>query len=164
MQRKEPWDSSDYKANELTLSLFGLTEEVLEMTKMPKQVNNYLEAKVILKSQIGKSLISKGGLVAFISKNSAKEILSGKAVENSFEKHAHLLAVVNIDRLFVNAIEPWLFNLKPEKANDSLDSVRRLYSIMNYEERLVIVKITVKVFKNPKDRNRIYSIKVLDVL
>jgi hypothetical protein len=62
-----------------------------------------------------------------------------------------------------NAIEPWAFDLNPEKNNDSLTGIRRLFAPMEYGGKLVVVKITVKEMKNPKDGNRIYTIKALEI-
>ena len=161
--KKEAWDSSDQKANELTLSMFGTPEDVREKAKMPKRASNYSEAKDILNSLINKPLVSMGGLVAFISKNSAKELLSGAAVGNSYEKQAHLIAVANIDKLFSNAVEPWNFDLNPVKSNEGLKAIRRLYSPMLYKDRIVPVKLTVKEIKNDNEGNRLYSLKAIDV-
>jgi hypothetical protein len=160
---KEPWDSSDEKAKELKISDFGTPEEVREMAKMPKSAYSFSEVKEIFNGLIGKPLASKGGLVAFISRNSAKEILSGKAVENSFERPAHLLAAANVDRLFSNAVEPWKFGMNPEKANEGLNAIRRLYSPMLYGGRIIPVKLTVKEIKNRNAGNRIYSLKAIDI-
>jgi len=34
---------------------------------------------------------------------------------------------------------------------------------MEYEDKIIVVRITVKEMKNPKDGNRLYTIKALDV-
>ncbi len=52
------------------------------------------------------------------SDEKVKEILSGEAIKNFFERQAHLLAAANVGRLFRNAIEAWKFNVNPEKSND----------------------------------------------
>jgi len=81
----------------------------------------------------------------------------------SYDLKAHLLAAGNIDKLYINAIEPWDFEMNPNKNNDNLVSIHRLFAPMEYEKKIVVVKITVKEMKNPNDRNRIYTIKALDV-
>ena len=161
--KKESWDSSDQKVRELTISMFGTTEEVGEMAIMPKAAHNFSEAKEILNELIGKPLTNKGGLVVFISKNAAKEILSGKTVGNSFDRDVHLLAVANVEKLFSNAVEPWDFDFNPEKSNDGLKAIRRLYSPMFYKDRVVVVKLTVKEIKNKNEGNRLYSLKAIDI-
>jgi hypothetical protein len=89
--------------------------------------------------------------------------LNGKSVEGSFEKQAHLNAAVNLPELFPNAIEPWEFGLNPEKSNDSINAIRRLYAPMCFKGKVIPVKITVKEMKNPKDGNRIYTLRAIDV-
>ena len=156
---KEPWDSSDLKANELLLSMF---ENIESFCEMPKKVNYFYEARVILSELVNKPLISTNGLVAYISKNSAKELLCGAAVNNSFEKQAHLIGIANIEQLFSNAIEPWDFNLNPEKSNEGLKAIRRLYSPMFYNDRIILIKLTVKEMKNKNEGNRLYSLKAIN--
>jgi hypothetical protein len=90
-------------------------------------------------------------------------LLSGAALDKSFDFHAHLWAAANIDKLFSNAIEPWKFEPNPYKNNDSLQEVMRFYAPMEYGGRIIISKITVKEMKNPKDGKRIYSIRAIDV-
>jgi hypothetical protein len=162
LEEKERWDSSDEKAKELSLLMFGTPEEVREMAKMPKSANTFAGVKEILEDVIGKPLNSAEGLIAVISKKSAKKILSGKAVESSFEREAHLLAAANVERLFSNAVEPWAFGLNPEKSNLGLTAIRRLYSPMLYKGRVVPVKLTVKEMKNRNEGNRLYSLKAID--
>jgi hypothetical protein len=163
VEGKEHWDSSDEKAKELKISDFGTIEKVREMVKMPKPAHTFTEARNILGSLIGNPLKSAGGLTATISKNSAKEILSGKAVKNSFERQAHLLATANVEKLFFNAIEPWNFELNPEKPNDGIRTIRRLYAPMLYNGKIVPVKLTVKELKNRNEGNRLYSLRAISV-
>jgi hypothetical protein len=120
-----------------------------------------VEQKERWDSLIGNPLKSASGLTATISKNSVKEILSGKAVENSFERQAHMLAVANVDKLFSNAIEPWDFELNPEKSNEGMKAIRRLYAPMLYNDRIIPVKLTVKEIKNLNEGNRLYSLKAI---
>ena len=54
--------------------------------------------------------------------------------------------------------------MNPNKNNDSLIIVHRLFALMEYHNQIAVVKITVKEMKNPNDGNRIYAIKVLDIL
>jgi hypothetical protein len=89
--------------------------------------------------------------------------LSGTSVEDSHNYKAHILAAGNIDQLYTNAIEPWNFEMNPDKNNDGLISVHRLFAPMEYEGIINVAKITVKEMKNPNDGNRIYTIKTLDV-
>jgi len=160
---QESWDSSDQKAHELDISIFGTHEEIHQKAEMPRRAYSFDEANKIIDTLINKPLVSVHGLTAFVSKNSAKEMLSGKAVKSSFERPAHLLAVVNVDKLFSNAVEPWNFGVNPQKPNEGLKAIRRLYSPMLYDGRIVLVKLTVKEMKNQNEGNRLYSLKAIDV-
>jgi len=161
--KKEPWDSSDEKAKKLKIDDFGHINQVRIMVSMERKCETYAQARDILSSLVGHPLTSRSGLQAVISKNSIKKILSSKSVDDSYEFKAHLLAAGNLDKLYTNAIEPWSFQMNPDKNNDSLASVHRLFAPMRFKEQIVVVKITVKKMKNPKDGNRIYDIKALDV-
>ncbi|GMO51964.1 MAG: hypothetical protein Pg6C_17110 [Treponemataceae bacterium] len=160
---KEPWGSSDEKAKELKLSDFGTPEEVREMAKMPVEARGYAQVRGNLLEIVGKPIRSKSGLTATITRNSIDKLLSGKSVEGSFEKQAHLNAAANIAKLFPNAIEPWEFRMNPEKSNADIKAVRRLYAPMYFNNRIVPVKITVKEMKNLKDGNRIYTLRAIDI-
>jgi hypothetical protein len=69
--------------------------------------------------------------------------LSGKSVEGSFEKQAHLNAEANLGRIFPNAVEPWEFGMNPDKSNADIMAVRRLYAPMYFSGRIVPVKIKI---------------------
>ena len=64
-------------------------------------------------------------MTAVISRKSIKEILSGECARKSFDIKAHLKAAVNIDRKY-------------------------LFTLMEYKERIVPVKFSVKEFKDRK--------------
>jgi hypothetical protein len=121
---KEPWDSSDEKARELKISDFGTPEEVREMAKMPVEARGYAQVRGVSPEIAGKPLRSKSGLTATITRNSIDKLLSGKSVEGSFEKQAHLNAAANLVKLFPNAVEPWEFGMNPEKLNADIKAVR----------------------------------------
>ena len=157
------WDSSDDAARTLELSDFGVYAQVHAMAQMDRVPETYNQAREILSSLVGQLLASRSGLHATLSKNSIEEILSGTSKDASYDLKAHLLAAGNIDKLYNNAIEPWTFEMNPNKNNSNLVSVHRLFASMRYKEDIIVVKITVKEMKNSNDRNRIYTIKVLDV-
>ncbi|GHT69566.1 hypothetical protein FACS1894110_19270 [Spirochaetia bacterium] len=110
---KEPWDSSTEKAKALTIEDFGTLDEVKEMAKGP--------------------FTNKTGLIATLSKTSINKILNNKAKNQSFNEEAHILAAVNVDRLFFNAIEPWKFELDPRKENTQLNNRMFFYSPMEFD-------------------------------
>jgi len=162
--KKERWDRSDDLARTLQAEDFGPIDRVREMAHMSRQCETYAQARKIMSSLIGYPLVSGSGLQAAISGKSIEKILSGKSIADSHDFKSHLLAAGNIDQLYINAIEPWNFEMNPDKNNDGLERVHRLFSPMEYKGDINIVKITVKEMKNPKDGNRIYTIKALDVL
>jgi hypothetical protein len=161
--RKEPWDSSNDLARTLQMADFGFPDQVRVMAHMDRQPKTYDQAREVLFSLVGYTMVSRSGLHAILSKNSIEEILSGTSKNASYDLKAHLLAAGNIDKLYINAIEPWDFEMNPNKNNDNLVSIHRLFAPMEYEKQIVVVKITVKEMKNPNDGNRIYTIKALDV-
>ncbi|MDR1803193.1 MAG: hypothetical protein LBQ94_06250 [Treponema sp.] len=130
---------------------------------MERNCETYTKTREILSSLVGHLLTNRSGLRAAISMNSIKKILSVKSVEDSLAYEAHLLAAGNLDKLYANAIEPWSFQMNPNKNNDNLLVIHRLFAPMDYNNQIAVVKITVKEMKNPKDGNRIYAIKALDV-
>ena len=161
---KEPWDSSSEKAGELKAGDFGMPEEVWEMAKMPRTAKNRKEAVAILKQIAGKGeLKSKSGLTATLSGKSIDEIVSGQAMQHSFDATAHWQVAANVDKLFSNAIEPWRFELNPAKNNDNLKDRRYLYAPMEHEGRLLPVKLTVKEYLQEGTSRRIYSVEAINV-
>jgi hypothetical protein len=81
----------------------------------------------------------------------------------SYGKMAHFHVVANIDKLFFNAIEPWKFELNPNKNNTDLDMRRYLYAPCKYDDRIFPVKITVKEMKSELEGKRLYSVEAIDV-
>ena len=161
--RKEPWDSSTERAKNLTIRDFGLPEEARKMAKPVRMAHTFSEARDILTNMINRPLTSRNNLMAILSKNSIKKILSGPAVEDSMNRNAHLLAAANLDKLYSNAIEPWSFELNPNKYNENIANIHRLYAPLQYNDKIITVKITVKEMKNEREGCRVYSIEAIDV-
>jgi hypothetical protein len=67
-----------------------------------------------------------------------------KAVDKSFNREVHFLAAANFEKLFSHAIEPFNFDKDTEKNNEHLKVIRRLYSPMTFNGRIVPVKFTIK--------------------
>ncbi|MDR1931457.1 MAG: hypothetical protein LBQ57_01415 [Spirochaetales bacterium] len=125
MAGKEPWDSSNKKAKELKISDFGTPEEVREMAKPIRTAKDRGDAAKILKEIAQKGeLTSKSGIGASLSGKSVDKIMSGQAIRQSFIQNAHWQAAANVDKLFSNAIEPWEFELDPDKNNENLKNRR----------------------------------------
>jgi hypothetical protein len=159
----EKFDSSNDKARILTSEDFGTPESVREQARTIRTAKNRQEATQILKEIIKHGpMTSKSGLTARIPGKSIGKMVSSEAVKASFNPEAHYLAVANIDKLFPNAIEPWDFELNPHKNNDGLKARRYLYAPINFNERIAVVKFTVKEYIDPKFANKIYSIEAID--
>jgi ABC-type ATPase with predicted acetyltransferase domain len=160
----EPWDSSDRKANELILSMFGTADEVAEMAKPIRMASTRYEAAQLLKGIVDKGeLISRNGVKARLTPRTISKIVSNSAINNTIGSKAHYLAAANIDKYFTNAIEPWKFEMNPAKHNDELKARRYLFAPMEYQNRILPVKFTVKEYKDPSINTKIYSIEAIDV-
>jgi hypothetical protein len=142
--------------------MFGTPENVKKMVKTGTAAQTREEARNSLKNCIGKPLKSRSGIEATISKNSIEKILSGKATDKSFNPKAHFLAAANLEKLFVNALEPFKFPLNPDKRNENYQEVRRLYAPMAFEGRIIPVKFTIMVMRNEKEGKRVYSLEAID--
>ena len=125
--KKEPWDSSSEKANTLKIEDFGTPDEVREMARPIRYAENRQEASKILKKIANQGpLTNKQGLTVTLSSDSRGKIISSKALSTSYDQKAHFLAVANLDNLFFNSIEPWKYELNPNKNNDDLKARRYL--------------------------------------
>jgi hypothetical protein len=160
----EPWNTSRAKARELRLEQWGTPEEVAEMATPLRRAASRQAAMDCLKEIAGHGpFTSRSGLPARLPGRSLGKIVSNAAVVASFCPEAHYLAAANVDKLYSNAIEPWKFDLNPNKANMGLKARRYLYAPLEYGGRIVIAKITVKEYKDPELKNKIYSIEAVDV-
>jgi hypothetical protein len=162
---KEPWDSSSEKAKSLKVEDFGTPETVEETAKPIRFVWDRRAAVDVLKEiiKVTPVLTSKSETRARISSKSAGKLVSSDAVKASFDEKAHFLAVANLDRLFVNAIEPWKFELNPNKNNQGLKERKYLYAPLIYDGKVIPVKFTVKSFQNNDLMDKIYSIEAINV-
>jgi hypothetical protein len=167
-----PWDSSNKKANELTLSMFGTAEEVAEMAKPIRVVNTRRGAREALEAIItnngtenvsARELTSRSGLSAYLRRSSIGKLVSAIQTKN-MPVEALWLATANIDKLYSNAIEPWKFELNPNKSNDGLKDRFILYAPLEYKNHIIPVKITVKEYRDPQVPKKIYSVETVDVV
>ncbi|MDR3284837.1 MAG: methyltransferase domain-containing protein [Treponema sp.] len=160
------WDTSTEKATELREEYFGTPEELREKARPERQARNKEEADSILKEIAKNGLLHNAAnpaLVVTLSNTSIRKILDDKAVKKSFSEGAHFLGAANIDKLFLNAIEPWQFRLDPRKENRDIQSRKFLYSPLLFEEKIVPVKLTVKQYKTEANGIRLYSIEAIDI-
>jgi hypothetical protein len=133
------------------------------MAKPIRSAANRQEAVKILKCLAEKGpLINKRGLIVTLSSDSRGKIVSSKALKTSYGQKAHFMAVANIDKLFFNAIEPWEFELNPHKNNNDLTARHYLYAPLEFANKLIPVKLTVKEYKDTLLNKRLYSIEAID--
>jgi len=158
----EPWDAIRTKADELRPDCWGTPEEVSAMSAPIRKAVTRKEATAILK-EIARHgpLTSRSGLTARIQRRSVGKLVSSVAVHSSFSPEAHYLAAANIDKFFSSAIEPWFFELNPNKNNEGLKARRYLFAPMEYLGHIAIIKITVKEYHG--EENKLYSIEALDI-
>ena len=153
----EAWDKSNEKAMELRPDHWGTPDEVEAMAEPARFADNRRAAMDYLKSIAENSpFTSRSGLTARLSKRSLGKIVSHAAVVNSYCPEVHYLAAANIDKLFFNAIEPWEFELNPNKDNTGLKSRRYLYAPLKYGGKIAVVKITVKEYTDTDLQNKLY--------
>ncbi|GHV44798.1 hypothetical protein AGMMS49546_29350 [Spirochaetia bacterium] len=161
--KKLPWNQSSEKAKDLKADDFGTAEEIAEKARMLRTANSKTEVRPILQEiQSRGSLINKenSAIKASLSDRAINKFLNNKAKNQSFDEKAHLQATVNVDKLYFNAIEKWSFELDPRKPNKQLKDRKFLYSPMWFEERIILVKLTVMEYQNG-DIN-LYSLEAID--
>ena len=160
----EAWDKSKEKAKELRFEHWGTIEEVTAIAEPLRQASSRQSAMDYLREISDHSpFISRSGLTARLSKRSLCKIVSHAAVVNSICPEAHYLAAANIDKIYSNAIEPWEFELNPNKENAGLKARRYLFAPLEYNGNIYIVKITVKEYENVDLENKLYSIEAVYV-
>jgi predicted type IV restriction endonuclease len=59
--------------------------------------------------------------------------------------------------------EPWEYELNPNKNNNDLKARRYLYAPLEFDNKIIPVKITVKEYKDITLGKRLYSIEAIDV-
>ena len=161
--KKETWSSSTEKAKTLRIEDFGTFDEVQNMARPIRSATTRQEAAKILKEiALRGPLINKNGLEVTISSDSKGKIVSSKALNTSYGQKAHFNAVANIDKLFLNSIEPWEYELNPNKNNNELKARRYLYSPLEIDDKIIPIKITIKEFRDTTLGKRLYSIEAID--
>jgi hypothetical protein len=140
-------------------------DEVVDQAKPLRTAHDRNQAKVILKEIMNNGmLVSKSGLIARLTSKAIGKLVSSDALNKSYDKKVHYLALANLDRLFSFAIEPWQFLLNPDKNNQGLKARHYLYAPFEYNNSVIIVKFTVKEYTQPDLINTLYSIEALDAI
>ena len=162
--KREAWESSSENAKRLTIGDFGIHEDVCEMARPVRFAGDRYEAAVILKEIAAKGpLVNGQGLSVTLSSDSRGKIVSSKALNTSYGQKAHFLAVANLDKLFCNSIEPWEYELNPNKNNTDLKGRRYLYAPLEFEGKIIPVKMTVREYNDEALGKRLYSVEAIDV-
>jgi len=168
--KKLAWDSSTWIAKTLKIEDFGTLNEVLDMARPIREAKSRAEAVSALEAIISNNgavkqsfveLKSKCGVSALLRRSSIGKLVSG-VQEKGMPKEALRQAAANIDKLFENSIEPWKFELNPNKNNDGLKNRRILYAPMEYAKSILPVKLTVKEYFDPLAAMKLYSIETID--
>jgi len=160
----ESWNKSRKKVQELRPEQWGTFDEVKAMAAPLRYASNRKSAMGCLKEiALYNPFISRSGLTARLSMRSLGKIVSHAAVINSYCPEVHYLAAANIDKLYSNAIEPWIFELNPNKENAGLKARRYLYAPMEYGDKIIVVKITVKEYADESLQNKLYAIEAVDM-
>ena len=156
----ERWDSSREKAQELSLDQWPP-----ETLAMPMRYASDRRSAMECLREISKAspFTSLSGLPARLSRRSLGKLVSRAALANSYCEEAHYFAAANIDKLYTRSIEPWLFELNPNKDNTGLKARRYLYAPMEYGGKIAVVKITVKEYEDSDLENKLYSIEAIGV-
>ena len=132
-----------------------------------RKASNKGEVEVILKSLRDVQFSNKdSGLIASLSNNSVKKILSAKAFEKSLQTTdtglIHLAAAANIDVLFTKGILGWI---KPDNNQDrNILGLPRLFSPIGFEGKIYLAETTVKMFETQHGLNRIYTVEAIKIL
>lgn len=100
------------------------------------------------------------GMTATISRKTINKMLSGKAHNKSVSLRAHLMAAVNADRLFENAIDGWVEADKGGSAD--VVGVHKMFAPLKVDNEILLVKLTVKELREAQG-NRVYSVEAIDV-
>lgn len=129
--------------------------------KPRRTATNFIQARQMIADMLGKPLTNQhAGMVATLSRRSLDKILSGKAVAKSVDSKKHIMAAVNIDMLFENAVLGWVEQDKNNAHN--VLGVHRLFAPLLIDNKAYLTKLTVKELMG-SDGNRIYSVETLDI-
>ena len=132
---------------------------------MPRTTITVSEARDIIEKEglIDKPLTNKKfGIIATISKRSAKKMADAKSTKQSINPRLHAKAIANIDILFKNAESHCTHS--DYRNNEYIEQIHRLGSLM-FDEitgQFIFIKITLKEFKDVKG-TRIYTIEAVGI-
>ena len=119
---------------------------------------NIKEAREWAKNIVGTYTNTDTGEIFRISNLSIGKFLSKKAVEKSVTIDAHLSALKQMPSLIETAVLKERFDDKEK--NIDIREIWRLYGAVLYENQILPIKITAKIYKI--EMSKVYSFEVVD--
>lgn len=127
-------------------------------------VQNFAEAKEILKGARANGLRASDGLVVQLSRSGIDKAFSGKAVEKSTDTRAHALIAANLPQVFSKAVLGW--SKEDEKGDMNITQIFRYFSSVEVDGRGFAVKFTIKEHKQETEegqKNTFYSLETVEI-
>jgi hypothetical protein len=134
----------------------------VESATMPREAFTFGEARAKAREFLGKPLTNDAsGMTATVSSTNVGKMLSDSAVRKSVSPEAQSYAVANLDKLFKHA-EP--LETHPDRdGSPRLKAIHRFYAPMQFKGDMLVAKLTVKEFAEPREGNKIYSVEAMEL-
>ncbi|AEP36237.1 LPD38 domain-containing protein [Taylorella asinigenitalis] len=132
------------------------------VTPVRSSGKNFAELKQIAKDNfVGKDLVNNNdSRIAVVSNTNIDKMVSGKAVNKSSSPNEHMLSVSNLDALYENSLRGWS---KLDRSNDvNIKNIHRYFTILPYEDKLRLVKLTLKEIKEGNRPDSLYTVEAVD--
>jgi len=125
-----------------------------------RTATTFQQARMAARTFQGKCLTNRQtGMSAVMSRKSLDKMLSSVAVSKSESPAVHAAAVANADHLFERAIWGWS---KPDRDGDvNILAIHRLFSTMEIEGYMKMVKLTVKQVARHDQPDVLYTIEAV---
>lgn len=129
---------------------------------MPREARTFGDAKRSARAFVGQDLENAvTGMVATVSNMNVRKMLSESAVGKSVSPQAQSHAVANLDRLFKIADAP---DTHPDRGDSpNIKAIHRFYSPMIFDGEVLVAKMTVKEFADPREGTKIYSVESMEI-
>lgn len=129
---------------------------------MPREARTFGDAKRSAREFVGQELENDAtGMAATVSNMNVRKMLSESAVGKSVSPQAQSHAVANLDRLFKIADAP---DTHPDRGdNPNIKAIHRFYAPMIFDGEVLVAKMTVKEFADPREGTRIYSVESMEI-
>ena len=145
--------------------IFGRLEtgvDAIKIPGLPRIAKTFNQAKEAVKKFLNKGIKNtETGLVASVSNESLRKILSNSSVSRSVSPEAHSLATANIDHLFKIAKRT---ESRGDKRGDiNIKSIQRFSAPMQFKGETLQAKILVKEFASEEQGARIYNVEAIQI-